>query len=180
MDVGGALVDRLAEDRVDELDHRRVVGGLAQLGDLGVALVLLLLLDRLGDRGLERVEAADQGLDVVLGGDRDAAVEPGHHLDVVDREDVGRVGHRQQQRLLVDVADRHRPVAAGGAVGEQVRRAHVDLVGAEVDVVEAVALGDRAGELVGVDHALLEQQRLRRAAGGCAPRDACSTRSAVA
>ena len=37
MDVGGALVDRLPEDRVDELDDRRVVRGLAQLGDVGAA-----------------------------------------------------------------------------------------------------------------------------------------------
>ena len=88
-------LDRLAEDRVDELDHRRVVGRLAQLGDLAaLALVVLLLVDRLGDRALERVQAADQRVDVVLGGDRDAAVEPGHHLDVVDREHVRRVGHR--------------------------------------------------------------------------------------
>ena len=52
VDVGGALVDRLAEDRVDELDDRRVVGRLAQLGDVGrLRLDLLLVLgDRLGDR----------------------------------------------------------------------------------------------------------------------------------
>ena len=48
VDVGGALVDGLAEDRVDELDDRRVVGRLAQLGDVGeLEPVLLLLLDRL-------------------------------------------------------------------------------------------------------------------------------------
>ena len=76
VDVGGALGDRLAEDRVDELDHRRVVGRLAQLGDLAPRPRLLVLLDRLGDRGLERVEAADQRLDVVLGGDRDRQLSP--------------------------------------------------------------------------------------------------------
>ena len=102
VDVGGALGDRLAEDRVDELDHRRVVGRLAQVADLGALEVLLLLLvgDRLGDARLERVEAADQGLDVDLGGDRDPAVEAGHHLDVVDRQHVGRIGHRQDQQGL--------------------------------------------------------------------------------
>ncbi len=50
VDVGGALGRRLAEDRVDELDHRRVVGGLAQLGDLAELGLLLVLVDRLGDR----------------------------------------------------------------------------------------------------------------------------------
>ena len=90
----------------------------------------------------------------------------GRDLDVVDGEDVGRVGHRDQQRLLVDEADRQRPVAAGGVDRDQVGRRHVDLVDGEVDVVEAVALGDRARELVGVDRALLEQQLLGGAPGG--------------
>ena len=92
-------------------------------------------------------------------------LQAGHHLDVVDREDVGRVGHRQQQRLGVDVADRHRLVAARGGHREQVRRPHVDLVDVEVDVVEPVALGDRARELVAVDHLVVAQQRLGRLAG---------------
>ena len=35
VDVGGALVDALGDERVDELDDRRVVGGLAQVDDLG-------------------------------------------------------------------------------------------------------------------------------------------------
>ena len=72
VDVGRALAHRLGEDRVDELDHRGVVGGLVELGDLGLSLLLLLLVDRLGDRRLERVHAADQGVDVVRRRDRDA------------------------------------------------------------------------------------------------------------
>ena len=52
---------------------------------------------------------AEQRLDVLLGGDRDAAVEPGGDLDVVDGEDVGGVGLGDQQRLAVDVADRDAP-----------------------------------------------------------------------
>ena len=125
----------------------------------------LVLGDGLGDRALERVEAADQVLDVDLGGDRDPAAQAGHHLDVVDGEDVRRVGHREEQRLGVDVADRDGVEAAGGLDRDEVRRAHVDVVGVEVDVVEPVALGDRAGELIGAEHPLLDHQRLRRAAG---------------
>ena len=97
-----------------------------------------------------------------------AAVQPGHHLDVVDRQHVGRVGHRQNQRLLVHVADRNRLVAAGGGHGEQARGPHVDLVAAEVEVVEAIALGNRPRELIGVDHVVLTQERLGVPAG--APR----------
>ena len=35
VDVGRALVDRLGDERVDELDDRGLVGGLAQVDDLG-------------------------------------------------------------------------------------------------------------------------------------------------
>ena len=41
VDVGDALLHRLADDRVDQLDHRRVLGGLADLGDRRQVLVVL-------------------------------------------------------------------------------------------------------------------------------------------
>ena len=181
VDVGGALADRLAEDAVDELDHRRVLGADLHVADLG-ELVLASsssVDDRLGDGALQRVEAADQRLDVLVGGDRDPAVEPGGDLDVVDREDVGRVGHRDQQGVCVDEADRQRPVAARGVDRDQVRRGHVDLVDGEVDVVEPVALGDRPRELVGGDRALFEQQLLGRAARRAGLSIACRARSSA-
>ncbi len=34
VDVGGALLDRLHDHRVDEADDRRVVGGVPELGDV--------------------------------------------------------------------------------------------------------------------------------------------------
>ncbi len=64
VDVGGAILHRLGDDRVHELDHRRVLGGLADVGDRG-ALLLLLLLHRLGHRVVEPAHAADQAGDVV-------------------------------------------------------------------------------------------------------------------
>ena len=42
MDVRGALLDGLGDDLVDEPDDRRVVGRLAQVDDVGRALVLLV------------------------------------------------------------------------------------------------------------------------------------------
>ena len=71
VDVRGALVDRLADDRVDELDDRRVVRGLADLGDLRE--LLLADLDRLGDRVVEAAHPADQAGDVVRARPRPAA-----------------------------------------------------------------------------------------------------------
>ena len=85
--------------------------------------------------------------------------------DVVDRQHVGRVGHRQQQRVLVDVGDRDRGVPLGRGGAEQVGGRHVDLEHAEVEMIEAVALGDRAGELLRGDGLLVEQHPLGRDAG---------------
>ena len=94
----------------------------------------------------------------------------GHHPDVVDREDVRGVGHRQQQRAVVGEADRHRLVALGGLGADQVDGAHVEVVDREVDEVQAEALGDHAGELVVAQDAALDQHQARRAAlraSGC-------------
>jgi hypothetical protein len=114
VDVGGTLRDGLAEDAVDELDHRPVVGRRTQIGGLdrrGLLLFLLVALgDRIGDRALHRRELADQRRQVLRGGDRDFAVEAGGHLHVVQRQHVGRVRHREQQGALPDVADRERLV----------------------------------------------------------------------
>ena len=102
VDVGGALGHGLAEDAVDELDHRRVLGRLARSSVTSAELLLGLLLvlgDRLGDGALQRVELLISASMSSVGGDRDPAVEPGRHLDVVDRQHVGRVGHRDQQGL---------------------------------------------------------------------------------
>ena len=165
VDVGGAALGRLRDDRVHELDDRRVVGGLAQVDDLLEGRARLALLDRLGDRVLEAVHAHDQRDDVLRGGDRRPDVEVGQQRDVVDREHVRRVRHRQQQRVLVDVGDRDGAVALGGGGAQQVGGAHVDLEHAEVEVIEAVALGDRARELLGGDRLLVEQHALGRDAG---------------
>ncbi len=76
------------------------------------------------------------------------------------------IRHRQEEGVGVDVADRNRVEATGRLHRDQVRRAHVDVVAVEVDVIEAVALGDRPRELVGAEHPLLDHQCLRGASGG--------------
>jgi hypothetical protein len=92
--------------------------------------------------------------------DGGADLEARHDRDVVDRQDVGRVGHGDEQRALVDVGDRDRLVALGRRGAEQVRGGHVDREVGEVEVVEAVALGDAAGELLLGDVAALEEDLL--------------------
>ena len=165
MDVRGAAFGGLRDDRVNELDDRRVVGGLAQVDDLLVGRARRVLLDRLGHRVLEAVHAHDQRGDVLGRSDGRADVEVRQERDVVDRQHVGRIGHRQQQRVLVDVGDGHGGVALGRGGAQKVGGRHVDLEDPEVEVIEPVALGDRARELLGGDRLLVEQHPLGRNAG---------------
>ena len=72
-------------------------------------------------------ELADQRVDVLGRGDRAAHLVAGGHGDVVEREHVGRVGRRHQQRLLAEEGDRDRLVAARLGGVEQVGGAVVDL-----------------------------------------------------
>ena len=145
VDIRGAPLDRLGDDLVDELDDRRILVALVQRDDLGVFFGLLLL-GRVLDDVFEAVQARDQRRDVIRRGDRDADLVAGHDRDVVDREHVRRIGHRNQQRALVGECHRDRLVALGDRGRDEVGGGHVDLEDAEVEMVEAVALGKRAGE----------------------------------
>ena len=100
------VLDRLGDDRVDELDDRRVVGGLADVADVGELLVLVLL-DRLGHGVVEAVHAPDQGGHVLVRGHDRPHLLAGHQLEVVEREDVRGVDHRHQQRARLVDPDRH-------------------------------------------------------------------------
>ena len=162
----------LRDHAVDELDDGGVAGRLADLGDLaGGEALLLVLLDRLGDRGVELGRVRDGGVDVLGGCDRGPHVEAGHDRDVVDRADVRRVRHRDQQRLVADEGDRDRAVAPGRLARNQVHRAEIDLERVQVEVVEPEPLGRRAGELVARDHLRLEQHLLGSQTAGAGFRD---------
>ena len=65
VDVGGAALDRLADDLVDELDDRRVFGALVQRDDLAAVLLLLDQVPRRADDVFEAVQARDQRDDVI-------------------------------------------------------------------------------------------------------------------
>ena len=172
VDVRRTELDRLGDDRVHQLDDRRVLGGLAQVDDLG-GIVLVLLLDGLLDRVVEAIELGDERRDVLARGDRGADLETGHDRHVVDREYVGRVGHHDQQRPFVDERHGHGVVAFRGRGRDQVGRPHVDVEDVQVQMIEPVALGDRPRQLVLRDDALGEQHHLGGLAGGPGRLDRC-------
>jgi hypothetical protein len=158
VDVGRAAANRVGDHGVDELDDRRLVGLVTQLDDLRLVLLVADLLDGVAEVG----ELPDQRVDVLRGGDGAADLIAGRHRDVVEREHVGRVGSRDEHGLLAEERDRDGLVAACFGRVEQVRGAVVDLEGVEVDVVEPVPLGERLGELVGVDDLRVDQRLAER------------------
>src|SRR5207302_1397168 len=102
VDVGRPVLHGLADQEVDQLDDRRVLGDLLDAGEvvlglhlagrqggdvLGVALDALVLLDRLEDRP--------------AGGDDRAYLGPRDRAYVVDGDDVGGVGHGHDQAVLL-------------------------------------------------------------------------------
>ena len=150
VNVGGALLDRAGDDRVDELDRGRGFRGLAEL-ELG--LDFLLGLGDVLDRGIEIGQAIDEREDVGLGGHGGTNLEPGDHRDLVDRHDVRRIGHRDDQRAVRHEPDGNRAVAADVLRQQQVDGTHVDLEDRQVDVVDPESLAERAGKLGLRDHA---------------------------
>ena len=135
------------------------------------------LLD-LVDRARERSEVLDQGVDVLGRGDRAAHLVARGHGDVVERQQVGGIRGRDEERALGEEGDRDRPVSARLVAVDHARGALVHVEDVEVDVVEPVALRERLGDLPGVDDARFDQ-RLARAAPRCGvpPSTTCSTSS---
>ncbi len=155
VDVGGALLDGLGDDRVHELDDGRVAVGLVDV-DL-LALGLGFLVDDVFDRLVHAGEPCEQQVEVLDGGGGGLDAPAGHHADVIDREHVGGVGHGEQQRAVVGEADGQRLVALGGLDADEVDGAHVEVEDAEVDEVQAEALGDNTCELVVAQDAALDE-----------------------
>ncbi len=151
VDVRRALLHRLGDDLVGELDDRRVVDRLAQIDDLGLGELVLGPVDEIRDDVLHPPQARHERLEVLPAGDGRADLHARHDRDVVHRDDVRRVGHRDEQRALPAVGDRHRFVAACRDDRDQAGRRHVDLERREVDVVQAVTLGERARQVVVAD-----------------------------
>ena len=186
VDVGDAAVDRLGDEAVHELDDRGVLARGAEVdrpflladvvqrprvgvrpGRGGVGDLDLLLVVEVEQHGgvLGVLEALEEPLDVLARGHRGAHLVAGHDRDVVDREHVRGVGHRDQQRAFGDERHGHGLVPLDRGRGDQLGRVGVDLVVADRDVVEPEALRDRARELVVGDRALRQQDALRRRSG---------------
>ena len=146
VDVRRPVLHRLGDEQVDELDDRGVLHHLLHRGEV---LFVLPFARGFGgdvlDIAVHAVVAVDGVQDRRAGRDDGSDLCVGDRADVVDREDVRRVGHRHDQAALVP-CHRQGLVAAGQGVGDEPRRAGVDGELAEVEEVEGchqIRLGDQ-------------------------------------
>ncbi len=169
MEVGGAVLGRLEDDRVDEPDERGV-------GDAVVGLEVVLGVVRfdvelvLDERGafphLARArDLAQLELDVLARRDADVELIAGREAKLVDLLDVARVGDRDLEDVSLEaVRDRSDPV-------EDVRLDRLDgvlLHGdlGEVDEGEVVARRERLGDPDAVAGAVVRERGRERPRAG--------------
>ena len=136
VDVGGALADRLRQQRVDEADDGRVVLGLEEVRDLGqrfgelgeVEGLAHVLDDRLGGVGLARVGECQAVLELLRRHQDLAQGLAGHAAHLGER---GRLRHRAQPHLERAARDARGDHALGfrEGVGQQADGRGVQFLG---------------------------------------------------
>ncbi len=99
------------------------------------------------DRRLDGALARDDGLDVVAG----------EKLQVVDRVEVRRIRHRDDERVS-RARDREHPVALARLLRDELQDLGVDLVLLEIDGRDAILLAEEARDLVVADVAQLRER----------------------
>ena len=143
VEIGGALVDRPRDEGVDPVDRgcaRRRLGDVIR----GRRLVGPARVPH-GEAGL--VDAVDRRRDVGRRGHGEANVQAEREAEVVGGDDVGRVRNRDEERVVAHEADRDRRVASRVLLRQEVRDVGIDLRGAEVEILEAVLLGEESRDV---------------------------------
>ena len=172
VDVARALADRVDQDQVAELDDRRLLGFVLTVGQREVVVERILDLDlvelEIAEHLLVRREllgllggvvALDRGLDRGVGADDRLDVQARHELDVVDRVDVRRVGHRDDQ-AVARLLHRDQHVLLCDLAWDESDDRGVDLEVVERDRWHSVLFGEKVRQL-----GLLKDAELGEAVG---------------
>ncbi len=122
VDVRGVVLDGLADQQVDEPHDGRVV--IARIRDAECARVLGLGLLLEGGRQVAELvirpdETVDRAQQIGRFGNSHLDLHPRRGPNIVDREDVAGVGHRQQDSAVADGDGQHRMPAADRTVDER-------------------------------------------------------------
>jgi hypothetical protein len=166
VDVRRLLLDRRQQDRVAQLDHRGLAGLVLEVDDVDrlvrgareIDVVDVDVAHHLVDVGAPVVVARQRGLERALRRDDRLDVVLGEELELVDRVDVRRVGHRDDQRRARPPHRDHLVLLAGLA-RHQLEHRLLDLDLAEVDRRQAVLPGDELRQILVLDVAEPRQRR---------------------
>jgi len=164
VDVRGPLLDGVGQDQVDQLDDRRVLGRLPQLGDIDGVLALLERFDVLVievlhdvlDHAGRVVVLVDGILDGGFGRHHRLHLEAGHELDVVDGEDVTGIRHGDGEDVARAV-DGNDLVLLGDFRRDQLDDVGVDLEVGQVDGRDTVLSAEERGDVVFADETQLDE-----------------------
>ena len=166
VNIGGALLNSREQNVVAQLDDGSVVRRLFQIEGVGVVFrgaadldLLLDLVHHLLDIQLfaALVVLLDGLRDADLGGDDNFDVVAGDELEVVDGEDVGRIGDGDDQRRTGPV-DRNDPMALDHLLGHEGDDVAIDVEFGQVDSRHAVLLGKKLGKIVLLDRAHFDER----------------------
>ena len=144
VNVARAPFHGVGQNQVDELDDGRFLGGLLQgrevhLGFFGRKLQRGFFARQVLHYLVELFDALDVAVELVDcfadGGFRRhyrLDVEAGHELDIVHREDVGRIGHRDREGRS-HARKRHNLIADGGFLRHKLDDGWIDFVEFQID-----------------------------------------------
>jgi hypothetical protein len=169
VDVGGAVLGRLEDHRVDEADERGIrdpVVGFEVV--LTVQVVVAADDDRVEERRVHRLgcatEAAQLSEHVTASGDVEHHVEARCELQLVEPAHVLWVRDRDLDRLSV-AGKRDRADALEDGQRDQLRRAGIDAGDRQVDQWQVVLLGQGARDAERTREAFFDERVGERAAG---------------
>jgi hypothetical protein len=134
VDVRRLLPDRRQEDGVAQLHDRRLAGLVLEVDDVDrvvgdrreVDVLDVDVADHRVEVGALVVVARQRGLDGGVGGDHRIDVVLGEELELVDRVDVRRVGHRDDQRRAL-APHRDDLVLLADVLGDELEDVGIDL-----------------------------------------------------
>ncbi len=128
MHVGGAVIDRLRQELIDERDDGGLIaraalqpGRRSLLGDRHAASVE----DPLHGAGANAVVPPDRPCDLLLAGQRQAQAHPQQHPQLIKAADIERIGDGDRQHVVA-VSNRQHAVAPGETRRHQRQRRRVD------------------------------------------------------
>ena len=172
VNVAGTVADGLADDHVDQPDHRSLFGEGAELLNRELLTLLFRNLDVFCDGLTHRlfqihaagVVLADGGHDVLLGGDDGFDFQPSDQPYVIKCYDVQRIRNCQLQ-LLPGLLNRQDLVPVRQVLGHDLHDVGIDLQRRQLDVWHAPLNGQHFRQLLFRQRALLHQDPAEMTAG---------------